>query len=90
MLDELQRVHASEIVLPQSLANDDEFVARVKAILPARISPIEDRVCDENNARRELCEHFDVATLDVLGCETLPLAIRRINHRAGRPRPYNI
>ena len=79
LLDELQRVQASEIVLPQSLANDEEFVARINAIRPTRISPIDDRVCDEDDARRELCAHFDVATLDAFGCEHLPLAISAAN-----------
>ncbi len=79
LLDELQRVQASEIVLPQSLAHDEEFVARVKAIRPARISPIDDRICDEHEARRELCAHFDVATLDAFGCAHLPLAISAAN-----------
>ncbi|MEW5718804.1 MAG: DNA mismatch repair protein MutS [Chloroflexota bacterium] len=79
LLDELQRVQASEIVLPQSLANDEELVARVKAIRPVRISPIDDRACDADDARRELCAHFDVATLDAFGCAHLPLAISAAN-----------
>ncbi len=79
LLDELQRLQPSEYVLPQSLANDEEFVARLKAIRPARISPIADRVCDEDEARRELCEHFRAATLAPFGCEELPLAIGAAN-----------
>jgi len=79
LLDELQRVQPSEYVLPQSLADDEDFVARVKAIRPARISPIEDRVCNDDDARRELCAHFGVTTLDAFGCEDLPLAICAAN-----------
>ncbi|CAG0944600.1 partial DNA mismatch repair protein MutS, partial [Anaerolineae bacterium] len=80
LFDELQRVQASEIVLPQTLAKgDEEFVARVKAIRPARISPIDDRACSEGDARRELCAHFDVATLAPFGCDDLPLAIIAAN-----------
>ncbi|MBI4788600.1 MAG: DNA mismatch repair protein MutS [Chloroflexi bacterium] len=79
LLDELQRLQASEYVLPQALANDEEFVARLKSFRAARISPIEDRVCDEHNARRELCEHLGATTLAPFGCEDLPLAIAAAN-----------
>ncbi|MBI5305120.1 MAG: DNA mismatch repair protein MutS [Chloroflexi bacterium] len=79
LLDELQRVQASEIVLPQSLANDAEFIARLKAIRPARISPMDDRVSNADDARRELCAHFDVATLAGFGCDDLPLAMVAAN-----------
>ena len=79
LLDELQRLQASEIVLPQSLANDEEFIVHLKAIRAVRISPIDDGVCREEDARRELCEHFNVTTLDGFGCEHLPLAISAAN-----------
>jgi DNA mismatch repair protein MutS len=75
LLDELQRVQPSEYVLPQAVAQDEAFVARLKGIRPARISPVEDRACEEGEARRELTEHFGVATLDAFGCAALPLAI---------------
>src|SRR3972149_4194958 len=52
LLDELQRVQASEVVLPPSLINDEEFVARLKAIRPARLSPIEEHACEVETARR--------------------------------------
>jgi len=75
LLDELQRVQASEVVLPPSLINDEEFVARLKAIRPARLSPIEEHACEVETARRALTEHFRVATLDGFGCEGMPLAV---------------
>jgi DNA mismatch repair protein MutS len=75
LLDELQRVQPSEYVVPQSLANDDAFIARIKTIRAARISPIEDRACDEANARRVLIEQFRATTLAAFGCENLPRAI---------------
>ncbi|MBI5031830.1 MAG: DNA mismatch repair protein MutS [Chloroflexi bacterium] len=79
LLDELQRLQASEIVLPKSFATDEEFVARIKSIRPVRVSPIDDRVCDEDSARAELCKHFNVATLEPFGCEDLSLAIVAAN-----------
>ncbi len=75
LLNELQRLQASEYVIPQSLANDATFVAQVQSIRPARISPTDDRACSEESARRELTAHFGVSTLDAYGCEGLPLAI---------------
>jgi DNA mismatch repair protein MutS len=77
--DELQRVQPSEIVLPQALAKDEEFVARLNALRPARISPIDDRVCEAEEARRALRAHFESTTLDAFGCEHLPLALRAAN-----------
>src|SRR5512135_3453737 len=75
LFDELQRVQASEYILPPSLLNDDPFVARLKAIRSARLSPIEDHWCGVEAARRTLLEHFHVAALDGFGCAHLPLAI---------------
>jgi DNA mismatch repair protein MutS len=75
LMDELQRLQPSEYVLAQALANDEEFAAHLQAIRPARISPVDDRSGDEEAARRELTEHFHVATLDPFGCQDLPLAI---------------
>ena len=76
LLDELQRVQASEYVLPQSLAADTELGTKLSAVRPARISPIEDAACGEAAAREELIGHFHVAALDAFGCEGLPLAIQ--------------
>ena len=75
LFDELQRVQASEYILPPSLLNDDPFVARLKAIRSARLSPIEEHWCGVEAARRTLLEHFHVAALDGFGCAHLPLAI---------------
>ncbi|MGB8646165.1 MAG: DNA mismatch repair protein MutS [Anaerolineae bacterium] len=74
LLDELQRVEASEYVLPQSLAADEAFVARLRSMRSVRISPVEDKVCDAERARADLTAHFKTATLEPFGCEALPLA----------------
>lgn len=75
LFDELQRIEASEYVLPPELLNDPEFTARLKAIRPVRLSPMEGHAGQVETARRALNEHFRVATLDAFGCEGLPLAI---------------
>jgi DNA mismatch repair protein MutS len=74
LFDELQRAQASEFVLPQPLANDETFVAQLRAIRPVRLSPVDERVATYEVARRELLAHFRIPTLDVCGCEHLPLA----------------
>jgi DNA mismatch repair protein MutS len=75
LFDELQRVQASEFILPSALLNDDHFVARLKAIRSARLSPIGDQLCHVDIARYTLLDHFHVKTLAGFGCEQLPLAI---------------
>ena len=75
LIDELQRVQASEIVLPPSLHGQDAFVSRLKSIRPARLSPVEQQTDEPQSARHLLTEHFGVATLDAFGCEQLPLAV---------------
>ena len=75
LMDELQRVQASEVVLPPSLMEDESFVARLKAIRPARLSAVAEHACDVETARRALTEHFRVSTLDGFGCAQLPLAV---------------
>jgi DNA mismatch repair protein MutS len=75
LLDELQRVQASEYVLPPALFNDEALVARIRTIRPARLSPIEERASDVETAQRALTEHFRVKTLDAFGCGGMPLAI---------------
>ncbi len=75
LFDELERVQASEYVLPEALAQDETFVARVNSIRAGRISPLPNREFDEDKARRVLEQHFRVNTLHAFGCEELPLAI---------------
>ena len=75
LFDELQRVQASEFVLPPALLNDEHFVARLKAIRAARLSPIADQLCQADTARHTLLDHFHVKTLTGFGCAHLPLAI---------------
>ncbi len=75
LFDELERVQASEYVLPPSLAQDESFVARLNAIRPARVSPLPERAFEPDTARALLLDHFRVSTLQSFGCEELPLAL---------------
>lgn len=75
LFDELERVQASEYVLSEALAKDDEFIARLSAIRPARVSPTSNRAFETDTARELLLEHFRVNTLQAFGCEELSAAI---------------
>lgn len=75
LFDELERVQASEYVVSEALAKDEEFIARLSAIRPARVSPIPNRAFETDTARELLLEHFRVNTLQAFGCDELSAAI---------------
>lgn len=75
LFDELERLQASEFVLPPALLKDEAFVARLNAIRPARLSPGSERAFDLDAAQELLLDHFKVTTLQPFGCEHLPLAV---------------
>ncbi len=75
LFDELERVQASEYVLSETLAQDENFVARLNAMRPARVSPISKHAFETDTARELLLEHFRVNTLQAFGCEELSAAI---------------
>ncbi len=75
LFDELERVQASEYVLSEALAKDDEFIARLNSIRPARVSPLPGRAFETDVACDVLLEHFRVKTLQAFGCDQMPMAI---------------
>lgn len=75
LLDELERVRASEYVLSESLARDESFTAQLNRIRPSRISTVPDRAFDTTAARALLLDHFRVNTLHAFGCDALPAAV---------------
>ena len=66
---ELERLKPSEIIVP-----DDADLTGLNIIAP--VSKLEKYHFDPDVSRRELTQHFDVATLDGFGCGSLPLAVR--------------
>jgi len=75
LLEELHTLQPSEVVLPADLAQDEEWITRLQAIHPARLSPLAPSGFDPATARQRLLEHFGAASLEPYGCEHLPLAI---------------
>jgi len=74
LIEELDLLAPSEIVLPADLAGDEAATAPLRAVRPARISPLEPSAFDPETARRRLLDHLGAATLAPYGCEDLPLA----------------
>jgi len=74
LLEELDLLSPSEIVLPADVAEDEAAVAPFHRVRPARISPLPPDAFEPEEARKRLLDHFGVATLAPYGCEDLPLA----------------
>jgi len=75
LLEELHTLQPSEVVLPADLAQGEEWAARLRAVHPARLSPLDPSGFDPAIARQRLLDHLGAATLEPYGCEHLPLAI---------------
>ena len=68
LLDELERLHPAEILLPQSLET-------AELMLPTSITRLDDYWFDLETAHQTLIDHFAVASVEGFGCSHLPLAI---------------
>jgi len=75
LLEELQALQPSEIVLPADLAQDETWTARLQMVHPARISPLDQSGFAPAAACQRLLDHLGAASLEPYGCEHLPLAI---------------
>ncbi len=75
LLEELEWARPSEYVLPPRLMNDAAAVAQLRAIRPARLSPLDETHFRYETARAALLAHFGVASLEAYGCEGLPGAV---------------
>ncbi len=76
LLTELSRFSPAEIVLPESLYADKEFVAKIREYLErVAFTPYPDYHFDYEFARETLLQHFKVTSLEGFGCEGMPLAV---------------
>ena len=80
LAEELQRLHPSEIVLPQCLAEDQAWTERLRAEVgdaqqSVRLSPVPDTEATPQAGRTRLLPHFRVASLESCGADGNPLAI---------------
>jgi DNA mismatch repair protein MutS len=75
LLEELDVLRPSEIVLPADLVQDEAWTARLQVPRPARFSPLDPSGFDPAAARQRLLDHLGAASLEPYGCEHMPLAI---------------
>jgi DNA mismatch repair protein MutS len=73
LADELVRLGPSETLLPSSLVETQG--PRVQAAAGGIVTPFHDWTFDRDNAKRLLCEHFEVKSLRGFGCEELGPAV---------------
>ncbi len=73
--DELVRLQPAEVLLPEPLAENETFKARLTEICErTTITPFD--LDPFTEPERLLCQHFQVTTLDGFGVTGMPLAIR--------------
>ncbi|MGD8793746.1 MAG: DNA mismatch repair protein MutS, partial [Anaerolineae bacterium] len=80
LVEELQRLRPSEIVLPARLAGDEAWTTGLRKQVesgphPLRISAVPDAQATTRAARARLREHFGLASLESCGLEGQPLAL---------------
>lgn len=73
--NELARLQPAEILLPENLASDENFVARVREVCETTTITTFD-LAPFTEPEHLLCKHFQVATLDGFGVTGMNLAIR--------------
>ncbi len=73
--DELARLQPAEILLPEQLAEENAFTARLKEVCEhTTLTPFD--LDPFTEPERLLCQHFQVATLDGFGVTGMNLAVR--------------
>jgi DNA mismatch repair protein MutS len=72
--EEMARLAPSEIVYPQTLADDADWCSRLENVQAARLSPLESVEFTPDRAAERLRAHLGVASLEGFGCDGLPLA----------------
>lgn len=73
LLEEIARVHPSEVILPPTLKNDADFCQSLAELGVARLSPLEETVFVPEVAQDQLKAHFKVATLEAYSDHPLAL-----------------
>mgnify|MGYP000639714159 CR=1 FL=1 len=75
VITELSRFMVRELIMPESLYENKEFVNRLLEELNLVITPYADYHFDPEIASHVLMDHFNVASLEGFGCANKPLAI---------------
>ncbi|MEJ2744702.1 MAG: DNA mismatch repair protein MutS [bacterium] len=75
LFNEIGRVSPSEFILPRALADDKEFMRRLKENSFAMVNPLEDWSFEYESSYSRLKEFFHTQSLDGFGCANLGPAI---------------
>jgi len=75
LFNEVGRVAPSEFLLPRGLAEDKEFLRRVKESSFAMVNPLDDWLFEYESSYGRLKEFFRIQSLDGFGCSNLGPAI---------------
>ncbi|MCS7187588.1 MAG: DNA mismatch repair protein MutS, partial [Armatimonadota bacterium] len=73
--DELTRLQPAEILLPENLSSDENFISRLKEVCENTTITTFD-LDPFTEPERLLCKHFQVATLDGFGVTGMNLAVK--------------
>jgi DNA mismatch repair protein MutS len=74
VLEELDVLQPSEMLLPADLLENQEWTAYLRGIRPVRLSPVDAAAFDPPAARQRLLDHLGSVSLEPYGCEELRLA----------------
>lgn len=75
LLDETRRISPSEILLPASAKDNDQYQAFCDAFRDKNLQYVSDDSFDSASSRRKITDQFKTRSLDGFGCEHLDSAI---------------
>jgi DNA mismatch repair protein MutS len=75
VLEEFHRLQPSELVLPDKLQADEDFISALSGVRPARLSTLPDADFVPKTAAERLRRHLGVTSLEAYGGADRPLAI---------------
>lgn len=69
VLDEISKIHPSEIIINQSLHEINEFMEWINERIKAFVNVFDDWFFDSKRTYQKICDHFTVHSLDGIGLE---------------------
>lgn len=69
VLDEISKIHPSEIIINQALHENNEFMEWINDRIKAFVNVFDDWFFDSKRTYQKICEHFTVHSLDGIGLE---------------------
>ncbi len=76
LIMEFSRFNPKECLIPQFLSEDKNLVSTIKQNSEIILSPYDEFYFSYEHAKETLLQHFGVISLNVFGCEDLPVAVQ--------------